>query len=58
MLKMTKVKLEVNIDPDLYIFFEKGTRGGMSYFHNRYNKGNKKYLNSYDPNKNQNLSYT
>ena len=31
MLKMTKIKLELIPDPDMYIFFEKGTRGGISY---------------------------
>ena len=35
MLKMTKVKLELIIDPDIYIFFEKGKRGGISYISNR-----------------------
>ena len=39
MLKITKIKLELITDPDLYIFFGKGTRGGIS---------NKKYLKSYD----------
>ena len=34
-LKMTKVKLELIIDPDMYIFFEKGKRGGISYISDR-----------------------
>ena len=33
----------------MYIFFEKGTRGGISYILNRYSKVNNKYLKSYDP---------
>ena len=33
----------------MYIFFEKGTRGGISYICNRYSKANNKYLKSYDP---------
>ena len=49
MLKMTKVKLELIIDPNMYIFFEKGTRGGISYISHRYSKANNKYLKSYDP---------
>ena len=49
MLKMTKVKLELIIDPDMYIFFEKGKRGGISYISDRNSKANKKYLMSYDP---------
>ena len=32
----------------MYIFFEKGTRRGISYFSNRYNKANNKYLKFYD----------
>ena len=35
MLKMTQFKLEFITDPDMYIFFEKGTRGGSSYISNR-----------------------
>ena len=46
---MTKIKLELISDPDMYIFFEKGTRGGISCNANRYSKANKKYLKSYDP---------
>ena len=33
----------------MYIFFEKGTRGEISYIFNRYSKANNKYLKSYDP---------
>ena len=46
---MTKIKLELIPDPDTYIFFEKGTRGGISYMSNRYSKANNQYLKSYDP---------
>ena len=31
MLKMTKVELEKISDPDKYMFFEQGMRGGISY---------------------------
>ena len=34
MLKMTKVELELIKDPNMFIFFEKCTRGGISYFSN------------------------
>ena len=51
MLKMTKIKLELIPDPDMYILFEKGTRGGIFYISNRYNKTNNKYLNSFNPNR-------
>ena len=32
----------------MYIFFEKGTRGGISSISNIYSKPNSKYLKSYD----------
>ena len=38
MLKMKKIKLEIFTDADIYTFFEKGTRGGISYIPNRYSK--------------------
>ena len=28
---MTKINFELLLDPDMYIFFEKGVRGGVSY---------------------------
>ena len=49
MLKMTKIELEPIPDPDIYIFFEKGTGGDISCTTNRYSKANNKYLKSYDP---------
>ena len=49
MLNMTIVKLELISDPDMYIFFEKGMSGGVSYISNRYGKANNKYLKSYGP---------
>ena len=49
MLKITKIKLELVSDPVIYIFFDKGTRCGISYISNRYSKAKNKYLKSYDP---------
>ena len=49
MLKMANIKLELIPDPDLYIFFGKGMRGGISYISNKYSKANSKYLKSYYP---------
>ena len=33
----------------MYILFEKGMRGGVSYISKRYSKANIKYPKSYDP---------
>ena len=41
MLKMTKVELEKINDPDKYMFFEQGMRGGVSYINKRYNEASK-----------------
>ena len=48
MLKMTKIEFGLIPDPDMYIFFEKGTGGGISYISNGYSKASTKYLKSYD----------
>ena len=48
MLNVSKVELELISNPDIYIVFEKGTRGRVSYISNRYSKANNKYLKSYD----------
>ena len=49
MHEMAKIKLELIPDPDIYIFFEKGARGGIFYISSRYSKAHSKYLKSYDP---------
>ena len=49
MAHMAKVEFELITDPDMYIFFEKGMRSGVSYSSNRYSKANNKYLKPYDP---------
>ena len=49
MLNMTKVELELITDPDMYVFFERGLRGGFSYISNRYSKASNRYLIFYDP---------
>ena len=49
MFKMAKIELELIVDSDIYIFFEKGKRSEISFISNRYSKPNCKYLKSYDP---------
>ena len=49
MLNMKKIILELISDPDMYIFFEKGMRGRVSYISNRYSKADNRYLKSYGP---------
>ena len=46
MPNMTKVALALIPHPDMYMFFEKGTSGGVSYVCNIYSKGSNKYLKS------------
>ena len=50
-LNMTKVELELIPDPDMFMFFEKGMRGGVSYISNSIAKSATRYLKSYDPKK-------
>ena len=55
MLNMTKVDLEFVSGPDMYLFFEKDGRGGISYIFKWHGKSSNKYFKSYDSKKNQNI---
>ena len=46
-IKMTKIELEKISDPDKYMFFEQGMRGGVSYISKRYSKANNEYCQDY-----------
>ena len=48
MLKFTKAKPELLYDPDMYLFMERGIRGGMSVVSHRLATANNKYLKEYD----------
>ena len=47
MLKTTKVELKKIDYADLYLFIEKGMRGGISYINKRFSKANNKYCSDY-----------
>ena len=48
MLKLTGVRLEKIADIYVYLFIEKGLRGGISYITKRYTKANNKHMKNYD----------
>ena len=52
-LKLTKVELDLITDPDMYLMFEKGIRGGISTITHRHAVANNPYLPSekYDSSK-------
>ena len=56
-LKFTQVKLQNIYDSDLYMFFEKMKRGGISVISTRYSKANNKYLPDYDETKEISYNY-
>ena len=49
MLKLIGVKLEKIFDIDMYLFIEKGLRGGISYIAERCSEANNKYMKDYGP---------
>ena len=49
--KKTKVKLDLLTDINMLLMVEKGIRGGICHFIQRYAKGNNKYMNEYVKNK-------
>ena len=51
MIKMAGIELELFSDIDMYLFFEKGMRGGISYIAKRHSKANNKRMNCYDSSK-------
>ena len=51
MLNKTNIKLELLTDRDMYLFFDKGCRGGISTITHQYFKANNKYLSNYNPHK-------
>ena len=48
-LYITKVEPELIPDPDIFIFFEKATKGEVSYISKIYSKAQNKYLKSCKP---------
>ena len=50
-LKMTEIKLELIPDIDMYLFIEKGLRGGLSVITHRKSTANNKFMKNYDSEK-------
>lgn len=50
-LRMSGVTLELFTDPDMYLFVEKGIRGGIAMISKRHSQANNRYMASYDPSK-------
>ena len=47
-LKMTGIELELISDPDMYLFIEKGLKGGLSVISQRRGNANNKYMKNYN----------
>ena len=52
------LELQLILDADMYLFFERAMRGGVSFIFKRYSKATKKYLIFMTQNKNKNISCT
>ena len=50
-LYITEVNLELITDPEMYKFFEKDIRGGISVITQRYARANNRYMKDYKPTK-------
>ena len=51
-LRKTGVRLELLMDPDMLLMFERGIRGRITQAHHRYTSANNKYMGDlYDPNR-------
>ena len=49
-LKKTRIRLELQLDPDMLLMFERGIRGGITQSVNRWSKANNPYMGSdFDP---------
>ena len=49
LLKCTNVSLELLTEPDMYLFVEKGLRGGISMVSHRHAQANNQYMQNFDP---------
>ena len=48
---MSKQKLELITNNDIYLFIKRVKRGGMSFIGHRYAKANNKYMKDFDKDK-------
>ena len=56
-LKKTRIRLELLLDPDMLLMFERGIRGGITQSVHRWAEANNPYMNSFNPNEVNYLQY-
>ena len=49
-LKKTRIRIELLLDPDMLLMFERGIRGGITQSVHRWAKANNPYMNYFNPN--------